>query len=229
VGEVLAWLRRRGTRRNVAGMARFGITAAKAYGVSMTTMRPLVRRLGRDQDLAEALWDTGWLEARLVAGFIADPARLTPRVMDRWAGTFDNWAVTDSTCLHAFRRSAYAWSRVQAWSRSRHEFVKRAAFALLASLAVHDTASPDSRFAAQWPRLVRAAGDERPYVRKAVNWALRQCGKRSLSLHQGAVRCATVIAARGTPAARWIAADALRELLSPAVIARLRSRAARPR
>lgn len=208
-------------------MARFGITSPRVFGVSMATMRPLVRRLGRDQALAEALWQTGWLEARLVAGFVAEPARLSAAAMDRWARDFDNWAVTDSTCLHLFCHAAPAWGRVAAWSRRRGEYQRRAAFALLAALAVHDRAAPDARFLAAVPLLVTAARDERPYVRKAVSWALRQIGKRNAALHAAAIRGARDILALGTPAARWIARDAVRELTSPAIVRRIAAR--RPR
>jgi 3-methyladenine DNA glycosylase AlkD len=206
-------------------MARYGITSVHVYGVSMAAMRPLVRRLGRDQALADALWQTGWLEARLVAGFIADPAACTPRGMDRWARDFDSWALTDGTCLHLFCESPHAWGRVAAWRHRRGEQQRRAAFALLACLAVHDRASADARFAAALDWVVEAATDDRPYVRKAVNWALRQVGKRSVGLHRAALAAADRIAALGTPGARWIAADARRELASSAVLARLRARA----
>lgn len=206
-------------------MARYGITSARMYGVSMATMRPLVRRLGRDQALAEALWQTGWLEARLVAGFVADPAACTPRAMDRWARDFDSWALTDSTCLHLFCRSPHAWGRVAAWRRRRGEQQKRAAFALLACLAVHDRASADARFVQALDWIVEAAADERPFVRKAVNWALRQVGKRSTGLRDRALAAVPRIAALDTPGSRWIAGDARRELTSAAVTARLRARA----
>jgi 3-methyladenine DNA glycosylase AlkD len=208
-------------------MARVGIISPRVFGVSMTTMRPLVRRLGRDHALAEALWDTGWLEARLVAGFVAEPARLTAAAMDRWARDFDNWAVTDSTCLHLFCRAEPAWGRVAAWRRRRGEYQRRAAFTLLAALAVHDRTSPDARFVATLPLLLSAARDERPYVRKAVNWALRQIGKRSAVLRAAALACARDILALDTPAARWIARDALRELTSAATRRRIAAR--RPR
>ena len=206
-------------------MARYGITSPRMYGVSMATMRPLVRRLGRDQALADALWRTGWLEARLVAGFVADPAACTPRSMDRWARDFDSWALTDGTCLHLFCHSRHAWGRVAAWRRRRGEQQRRAAFALLACLAVHDRNAPDARFNGVWPWLVEAAVDGRPYVRKAVNWALRQVGKRSPGLRQAAIRCATRIATLDTRAARWIAADAIRELRASPPTARRRTAA----
>lgn len=210
-------------------MARFGITSPHVFGVSMATMRPLVRRLGRSPALAEALWKTGWLEARIVAGFIEVPAALTPAGMDLWARDFDNWAVTDSTCLHLFCKSPLAWGRVHAWYRRRGEFQKRAAFALLAALAVHDRGAGDSAFIAECPRLIAAAADHRPCVAKAVNWALRQIGKRSPVLRRRAIQCARDIQRLGTPTARWIAADALRELQAPVVIRRIARRAAMAR
>lgn len=218
---VCRWLARRGSARNREGMARYGITSARMYGVSMTTMRPLVRRLGRDQALAQALWQTGWLEARLAAGFVADPAACTPRSMDRWARDFDSWALTDGTCLHLFCESSHAWGRVAAWRHRRGEQQRRAAFALLACLAVHDRAADDARFLHALSWLVDAAADERPYVRKAVNWALRQVGKRSPRLRRAALATARRIAALDTPGARWIASDARRELESTAVRERL--------
>ncbi|MFN7978020.1 MAG: DNA alkylation repair protein [Vicinamibacterales bacterium] len=222
---VCRWLARRGSARNREGMTRYGITSARMYGVSMAAMRPLVRRLGRDQALAAALWRTGWLEARLIAGCIADPAACTPRSMDRWARDFDSWALTDGTCLHLFCDSPHAWGRVAAWRRRRGEQQKRAAFALLACLAVHDRVSNDARFARALDWVVEAATDERPFVRKAVNWALRQVGKRSLRLRDVALDAARRIAALDTPGSRWIASDARRELMSAAVVARLRARA----
>lgn len=227
VEAVLAWLARRGRRANVEGMARFGITSPRVYGVSLTTMRPLIKRLGRDQALAEALWATGWLEARLIAAFVANPRTCTVTTMNRWARDFDNWAVTDNACLHLFCHSPRAWGRVAAWRTRRREFEKRAAFALLAALAIHAPAGDDARCAQALELLVEAAGDERPYVRKAVNWALRQIGKRSEALRREALACAARIGARNTPAARWIAADARRELMSAPVVARVQAAARR--
>ncbi|MBL8135269.1 MAG: DNA alkylation repair protein [Acidobacteria bacterium] len=227
MAAVLSWLSRRGRARDREGMARFGITSPQVFGVSMAAMRPLVTRLGRDHALAVALWETGWLEARLVAGHVAEPGRVTAALMDHWARGFDNWAVTDSTCLHLFCHAAPAWGRVAAWCRRRGEYQRRAAFALLAALAVHDRTSPDARFIAALPLLVAAAGDERPYVRKGVNWALRQIGKRNAALHAAAMACARNMLARDTPAARWIARDALRELTSAATRRRIAARRAR--
>ena len=224
VEQVLAWLSRRGSRANRRGMARFGIRSAQVFGVSMATMRPLVRRLGRDHDLALALWTTGWLEARVLASFVDDPVKVTPRQMDRWAADFDNWAVCDSTCFHLFDRTPYAWRKVRVWSRRRSEFVRRAAFATLAGLAVHNRTAADRQFLSFLPVIERAAADDRNFVKKAVNWSLRQIGKRNPALNRAALVVARRLALSPTPAARWVGKDALRELSGAAVQARLSRR-----
>lgn len=220
VREVLAWLERRGSRRNREGMARYGIVSAKAFGVSVTPLRQLARRIGKDHELAQALWDTGWLEARILTAFIDDPALVTSGQMDRWARDFDNWAVCDGLCLHLFDKTPHAWRKVTQWSRSRSEFVKRAAFALLASLASHDKRAPDARFLSTLPLIERAATDERNYVKKGVNWALRGVGKRNRVLNRAAVALARKLSAAPDPAARWVGKDALKELTRQVPIGR---------
>ena len=222
--QVVQWLRARGTARNRQGMAHYGIRAPKVFGVSMATMRPLVRRLGRDHVLALALWKTGWLEARVLASFVDDPARVTPAQMDRWTRDFDNWAICDSSCIHLFSRTPLAWAKVPAWAASDQEFVRRAAFALLAGLAVHDKAAPDAAFVRMLPLVTRHAADSRNFVKKAVNWALRQVGKRNRALNIKAVAAARRLAASESSTERWVGKDALRELTSAAVQARLRLR-----
>jgi 3-methyladenine DNA glycosylase AlkD len=222
VTVVLAWLARHGSERNRVGMARYGIRPRKAFGVSMATMRPLVRRLGRDHALAQALWRTGWHEARALAALVDSPPALSVAQMDRWCRDFDNWAVCDTACIHLFSRSPLAWGRVRAWSRQREEFVRRAAFALVAGLAVHDAQAPDDRFLEALSLVELAAGDDRNFVKKAVNWALRQIGKRNRALHAAAVAVAERLAASNAPASRWIGRDALRELTGAAVRVRLR-------
>ena len=202
-------------------MARFGIHSAKAFGVSMATMQPLVKRLGRNHQLAVGLWESEWLEARILAGFIADPTRVTPALMDRWCRGFDNWAVCDSTCIHLFSRTRYAWRKAGIWARRRDEFVKRAGFALLAALAVHDKRAPDRKFIDGLALVEGAADDGRNFVKKAVNWALRQIGKRNQSLNVTAVAVSRRLAASPEASARWIGTDALRELTSAAVARRL--------
>ena len=221
VRSTLAWLERRGTARNRKGMARYGIRSSKAFGVSMATMRPLVKRLGRNHDLAVGLWESEWLEARILAGFIADPSRVTPALMDRWCRDFDNWAVCDSTCIHLFRRTPHAWRKVPIWSRRQDEFVRRAGFALLAALAVHDKQAPDGPFVLGLALVKRTADDKRNFVKKAVNWALRQIGKRNQALNVRAVALSRQLASSTQAAPRWIGTDALRELTSPAVSRRL--------
>jgi 3-methyladenine DNA glycosylase AlkD len=221
VAAVLRWLERRGTRRNREGMRRFGISSPRVFGVSMTTMRPLVKSLGRDHALALALWQSGWLEARVLASFVDDPAQVTRRQMDAWASEFDNWAVCDSACIHLFDRTPHAWLKVRAWSGRKPEFVRRAAFATLAGLAIHDKAAPDAAFLAAFELIDAAADDERTYVKKAVNWSLRQMGKRNRRLQRAALATAERLSARPEASARWIGRDALRELRSAAVERRL--------
>jgi 3-methyladenine DNA glycosylase AlkD len=208
----LSWLEKRGTRRNREGMARYGIVAAKVFGVSVAQIHSLAKRFGKDHALAAALWDTGWYEARLLTAFVGEPERLTSAEMDRWCRDFDNWAVCDTLCFHLFDRSPHAFAKVNLWSRRRPEFVRRAAFALLASLALHDKGSPDEAFARYLPLIEAAARDERNFVKKSVNWALRAVGKRSIGLRRAAVKVARRLAASSDSTSRWVGKDALREL-----------------
>jgi 3-methyladenine DNA glycosylase AlkD len=226
---VLRWLERRGTKRNRDGMDRFAIRSGRRFGVSMETMRPLIRTLGRDHELALALWNTGWLEARILASFVDDPARVTAAQMEVWAREFDNWAVCDGACCHLFDRTPYAWSMLARWSRRRAEFVRRAAFATLAGLAVHDKRASDAQFVGVLPLIEQAAHDDRNFVKKSVNWALRQIGKRNAVLHREAIAVAERLIRRPESSARWIGHDALRELRSASVMARLERRSARQR
>lgn len=207
----------------LAGMARFGINPEGRLGLSIPAMRRIAKTLGRDHELALALWDTGIPDARIVAGMLVEPDQLTSTQMDRWVQGFASWDVCDQVCNNAFRASPLAWDKVSAWSISREEFVRRAAFALLASLAVHDKNAADERFIKLLPLIEASAGDERNLVKKAVNWALRSIGKRNLALNAAAIDSALRIVQQGTRPARWIAADALRELGSEQVKKRLRS------
>jgi 3-methyladenine DNA glycosylase AlkD len=229
VTEILTWLEAQGTARDRQGMARFGITSRRVFGVSMQTMRPLARRLGRNHELAAALWATGWHEARILASMVEEPARVTPRQMESWARDFDNWAVCDSVCSQLFDRTPYAMAKVQAWSSRKAEFVKRGAFAMIAGLAVHDRRRPDRDFLQLLPIIDRASTDERNFVMKAVNWALRQIGKRNAALNVRATALAAELRTRESRAARWVGHDAYRELTSPAVQTRLRVRASAER
>lgn len=224
VAYALKWLERRGTKRNRDGMARYGIVAKKVFGVSMGTMQALAKELGRDHALSQALWKTGWYEARMLASLVGEPARVTPAQMERWAKAFDNWAVCDTATFALWDRSPHAWPKVREWSKRDEEFVKRAAFAMLASLTVHDKQAPDDRYLEGLVLIEREASDERNFVKKAVNWALRSIGKRSPALNKKAVAVARRLADAKDPASRWVGKDALRELTSPAVARRLRAR-----
>ncbi len=210
--DVLAWLERRGTRRNVEGMARYGIRAARAFGVSVGTLQGLAKRLGKDHALAAALWQSGWYEARMLATLVDDPERVTRRQMNAWAADFDNWAICDTACFHLFDRTPFAWDKARQWATSGREFVKRAAFALMASLALHDKTAPDARFRVMLPLIERAAHDERNFVKKGVSWALRSIGRRNPSLNAAALAAATRLAASADAACRWVGNDAQREL-----------------
>ncbi|MGH9386204.1 MAG: DNA alkylation repair protein [Vicinamibacterales bacterium] len=214
VSEILAWLERRGSKRNRDGMARYAIVAPKVFGVSMATLQQLAKRLGRDHELAAALWETGWYEARMLTAFVDDPARVTPAQMDRWARDFDNWAVCDTLCFKLFDRTPHAWKKIEQWSTRREEFVKRAAFALLASVALHDKEAPDAPFVRALRLIERGANDERNFVKKGVNWALRGIGKRNDVLNAKAIAVARRLAESDVSSARWVGKDALRELTS---------------
>ena len=210
--EVLAWLKKKGTRRTVLGMARYGIVAKRAFGVPMGTLLSLRKKLGMDHDLAIALWASGWYEARLLASLVGDPTRVTRRQMNAWAASFENWADCDTVCFNLFDRTPFAWERARHWATSPREFVKRGGFVLMACLALHDKAAADKRFLALLPLIERGAGDERNFVKKAVSWALRGIGRRNHSLHAAAVAVAKRLAQSKPSAARWVGHDALRQL-----------------
>jgi 3-methyladenine DNA glycosylase AlkD len=219
----LAELRRSGSVRNVEGMARFGIRAKNVYGVAKPKMDALARRIGRNHELALRLWDSGVHDARILAGMVDEARSVTASQMDRWVRDFDNWDVCDGTCCHLFVYATPAWQKAVQWSRRKAEFQKRAGFALMAYLAVHDKHRSDAKYLQLLPIIGREAGDDRNFVRKAVNWALRQIGKRSLKLNRAAIQEALRIQRLNSPAAHWIAGDALRELRSEAVQRRLRA------
>ena len=224
VAYALEWLERRGTKKNRDGMARYGIVANKVFGVSMGAMQSLAKELGRDHKLSEALWKTGWYEARMLASLVGEPDRVTPAQMERWAKSFDNWAVCDTATFVLWDRTPHAWVKVREWSGRKEEFVKRAAFAMLASLTVHDRKAPDAPFLAGLRLIEREAVDDRNFVKKAVNWALRSIGKRSRLLNQAAIAVARRLAESPDSTPRWIGKDALRELTSASVQRRLKNR-----
>ncbi len=212
VREILARLKRRGTRANVDGMARYAITAKKVFGVSVAHLRAIGKPHRRNHPLALALWKSGWYEARMLTAFVDDPAQVTPAQMDRWCRDFDNWAICDALCFHLFDKTPHAWAKMRQWSREKGEFQKRAAFALMASVALHDKKADDRLFLPLLPIIERAAADDRNFVKKGVSWALRGIGRRSPTLRKPATALATKLAASDVRSARWIGRDALGDL-----------------
>jgi 3-methyladenine DNA glycosylase AlkD len=221
VASVLAWLKKHSSASTREGMARYGIPAGNASGVSVADIRLLAKKLGRDHALALALWETGNYEARMLTPFIDEPARVTPSQMDRWCRDFDSWAICDALCFHLFDKTPHAWKKIAKWAMHREEFVKRAAFALLASVALHDKTVPDKCFLDSLILIERAATDHRNFVKKAVSWALRGIGKRNPKLNAAAVKLARHLTGSAHPAARWIGRDAARDLTTPATQRRL--------
>jgi 3-methyladenine DNA glycosylase AlkD len=221
VRDVLAQLEHRGTKANRDGMARYGILAPKAFGVSVTDLKTMAKPLGKDHELALALWKTGWYEARMLTGFVDDPAQVTVAQMNACAKDFDNWAVCDHLCFHLYDRTPHAWGRIEAWSKRKEEFVKRASFALLASVALHDKREADKPFLAALPLIERAATDERNFVKKAVSWALRGIGSRNAKLNAAALKTARNLVAHEDVTARWIGRDAVKGLTNAATKKRI--------
>jgi 3-methyladenine DNA glycosylase AlkD len=221
VRSALTWLERHGTKRNRDGLPRYGIRAEKVFGVSVGDIRGLAKRLGHSHGLAVALWETGWYDARLLAAFVDEPSKVTPAQMDRWCRDFDNWAVCDTVCMHLFDRTPHAFRKVKEWAGRKPEFTRRAAFALLASLALHDRSSSDEVFIRTLPLVERAATDDRNFVKKAVSWALRAIGQRNRALHEHAIRVAEKLAASSDAAPRWVGKDVLRDLSRPTALARV--------
>jgi 3-methyladenine DNA glycosylase AlkD len=224
VPEILAWLKRRGSKANREGMARFGIVSEHAFGVSVADLRAFAKQLGRDHDLALALWETGCYEARMLTAFVDEPARVTSRQMERWVRDFDNWAICDGLCFHLFDRTPHAWVKVKAWAPRQEEFVRRSAFALLAALALHDKTAADELFIHALPLIRSAAGDERNFVKKGVSWALRGIGSRNERLHAEALTVAHQLADSADRTERWVGKDAVRDLSRPLVLRRVAAR-----
>ena len=209
-----------------AKMAYFGVDVPKAHGISAPVLHQFAKKIGKDHRLARQLWTTGIHEARILATLIGESERVTAAEMDRWARDFDSWDVVDAACCYLYAQAKPAWQKAVAWSQRSEEFVKRASFSLVAYLSYKDKAAPDARFARFLRVIEREAHDERNFVKKAINWALRNIGKRNARLNREAIRAAERIRKQGWRAARWIAADALRELKSAAVQARLLRKAA---
>ncbi|MDD2731299.1 MAG: DNA alkylation repair protein [Candidatus Portnoybacteria bacterium] len=221
VSEILKKLKALGDKKNITGMARFGIKGKKMLGVSMPKLRAFAKQIGKNHELALELWQSGFHEAKILASLVAEVEKTTPALMDKWIKDFDSWDVCDQTCMNLFSKTSVAYKKALVWSQRGREFEKRAGFALMACLGWYDKTASDKKLAQFFPAIKRAAADDRIYVRKAVNWALRQIGKRNKNLNKQAIGAAEKIKKIDSRSARWIAVDALRELQSEAVKKRI--------
>lgn len=221
--EIIQKIKSLANPANMEGMARYGINVANAYGVSVYTLREIGKEIGKDHELALQLWASGIHEARLLACLIDRPDMVTEEQLESWVKDFDSWDVCDVCCGHLFDRTAVAYRKAREWSEREEEFVKRAGFALMAALSVHDKKASDEDFAGFLPLIKKHATDDRNYVKKAVNWALRQIGKRNWNLNEMATKTAEEIKQLDSKSARWIASDAIRELTGEKVQKKLAS------
>jgi 3-methyladenine DNA glycosylase AlkD len=210
--QVIANLKQHANAQAVEGMARFGIRPAQALGISIPTLRKMAREIGRNQALAVALWASGIHEARILASMIAEPQLVSVELMEAWVNDFDSWDVCDQVCGNLFDKTPYAYQKAKEWCQQEKEFVRRAGFVTMAELAVHDKQAQDEAFVQFFPLIKQYSGDERNFVKKAVNWALRQIGKRNSHLRSLALECAYEIHDMDSKTAHWVAKDALKEL-----------------
>ncbi len=220
--EVIRRLKTLASAENVAGMARFGICSKNTLGISIAALRKIAREIGKDHALALELWDSGIHEARILASFIDEPNKVTAAQLERWVKDFDSWDVVDQVS-ELIAKTPHVGKKIHQWSRRKEEFVKRAAFSLIAEIAWHDKRMADPEFEPFFAIIRSAAPDERNFVRKAVNWALRNIGKRNKALNKRAIEVAREIQKLDSKSARWIAADALRELTGRPVRSRLKN------
>lgn len=221
VRTVVKRLRATRDKEAIDWMAKYGITPVKIFGTKIPVLRALAKEIGKDHRLASELWSAGYRETMILASMIADPKKVTDKQMDRWAKKFDYWEICDQVVTNLFSYSSYAWDKAIEWSNSDHEGTKRAAFVLMARLAVIDKSSTNAEFQKFFPIIVRESIDERNMVKKAVSWALRQIGKRSITLNKDAIRIALALSRVDSPSARWIYNDAFKELTSNSVQKRL--------
>jgi 3-methyladenine DNA glycosylase AlkD len=222
--QCLARLRAKARPRQLTGMARYGISIKNRLGVAVPDLRAIAKEAKKSHALALALWKTGIADARILAGMVDEPAMVTPSQMDSWARDFNSWDLCDQVCMNLFDKTPHAWKRVVKWARQEEEFVRRAAFALIACLAWHDKTAEDKQFITLFPLIKKAASDDRNMVKKAVSWALRHVGKRNRNLHALAIKTAKEIRKMDSRSARWIGADAVRDLASPATLRRVGSK-----
>lgn len=220
--EIIKELESLSSPEDVKGMARFGITPEKTYAVRIPELRRIAKATGKDHQLALKLWEADYRETKILACMIEDPKTMTEEQMDKWVSEFDYWEICDQCCMKLFRMTPFAYKKIFEWSQREEEFTKRAAFTLIAVLAVHDKLADDSKFEQFFPIIIRESTDNRNYVKKAVNWALRHIGKRNLNLNRKAIEIAQQIQKMDLKSSNWIARDALRELESDKIQNRLR-------
>jgi len=214
--DILKKLKSLSNPKTVEGMARFGINPKNTYGVSIPEIRDLAKEIGKDHKLAQQLWSSEIHEARIIACLVDRAEDVTEGQMEKWVKDFDSWDVCDQVCMNLFDKTKFAYSKAEEWSKRKEEFVKRAGFALIASLAVHDKKAKDEDFLKFFPIIKRGSTDERNFVKKAVNWALRQIGKRNKKLNKEAIKISMEIQKINSKSAKWIASDAIKELKAKA-------------
>ena len=222
--EIIKKMKSLANPKNVEGMVRFGISPNNTLGVSVPIVRDIAKEIGKNHKLAKQLWDSKIHEARLLAGFIDIPEKVTEKQMERWVKGFDSWDICDQLCGNLFDKTPFAYKKSFEWSKRKEEFVKRAGFVLMAVLSVHDKKAEDKRFEKFFPLIKKHSTDERNFVKKAVNWALRQIGKRNINLNKKAIKIAKEIKKIDSKSAKWIASDALRELTSDKIQKRLKAK-----
>ncbi len=222
VTQIINELKKHGSEYNRKGMARYGINVDKAFGVNVPVMRSLAKIIGKNHEHALELWDSGYHEARHVASMIDDPKLVTKAQMNKWVRDFNSWDICDGTCSNLFRKTPYAIEKIFEWCEKKDEFVRRAGFSLMCFVAVHHKTRDDEEFLEFFPLIKKHSTDDRNFVKKAVNWALRQIGKRSKYLNEEALKLAKEIQALDSKSARWIASDAISELTNPKILTRLK-------
>ena len=221
LSEIIYKLEELSNPKDIDGMARFGITPQRTYAVRIPELRKIAKRTGKDHRLAKKLWEVDYRETKILVCMIEDPKLVSSEQMDNWVMEFDFWEICDQCCMNLFRKTSFAYQKIFEWSTREEEFVKRAAFTLIAVLAVHDKQASDSKFERLFTLIIRESTDDRNYVKKAVNWALRHIGKKNIRLNEKAIETALEIHEIDSKSARWIASDALRELKSEKVKKRL--------
>lgn len=222
IEQIISELKKHYNPRNVEGMARYGINVEKAFGLNVPFIRAMAKKIGKNHELALELWETGYHEARHIASMIDDPKLVTKSQMNKWVRDFNSWDICDGTCSNLFRKTPFAIEKIFEWCDKKDEFVRRAGFSLMCYVAVHDKKRDDKDFLLFFPLIKKHSLDERNFVKKAVNWALRQIGKRSKFLNKEALKLAKEILTLNSKSARWIANDAIRELTNPKVLVRIK-------